>query len=65
MTFNPYDYAFEAMVSNQEQVERAHLRGKMDERKRILEKLAQLELQNKKWSGEPKELAQLFWGQTN
>lgn len=57
-----FNYAFEAMMSAEEQIERARLRGKMEERKRILEKLAQLELQNKKWSGEPKKLAQLFWG---
>lgn len=60
-----FNYAFEAMMSAEEQIERAQLRGKMEERRRILEKLAQLELQNKKWSGEPKRLAQLFWGQTN
>jgi hypothetical protein len=57
-----FDYAFEAMMSAEEQIERAQLRGKMEERRRILEKLAQLELQGKKLKSSPRELAQFFWG---
>ena len=57
-----FDYAFDAMMSAEEQIERAQLRGKMEERRRILEKLAQLELQGKKLKSSPRELAQFFWG---
>lgn len=60
-----FNYAFEAMVSAEEQIERARLRGRMEERKRILEKLAQLELQKEKSNHSPRDLAQLFWGRTN
>lgn len=65
MDISPYDYAFEAIVSNKEQVELAHLRGRMEERRHILKQLALLESKNKKWKGEPKELARLFWGRTS
>lgn len=57
-----FNYAFEAMMSAEEQIERARIKGKMDERRRILEKLAQLELQGDKLKRSPKELARFFWG---
>jgi len=49
-------------MSAEEQIERARIKGKMDERRRILEKLAQLELQGDKLKRSPKELARFFWG---